>query len=83
MIDDFIKIEISLEKEITARIATISGNGQIFMAAHCEANVDARNRNKTDSFRYVSKMPGSLKTARGRRVTISPIGELRNFGFAN
>jgi CRISPR-associated endonuclease Csn1 len=35
-----------------ARIAKISANGQIFMAAHNEANVDARNRDKTDPFGY-------------------------------
>ena len=63
------------------RIATISGNGQIFMAPHNEANVDARNRSKEDAFSYISKMAGSLQKAKGRRVTISPIGELKDPGF--
>jgi CRISPR-associated endonuclease Csn1 len=51
------------------------------MAPHNEANVDARNRSKEDAFSYISKMAGSLQKARGRRVTISPIGELKDPGF--
>jgi CRISPR-associated endonuclease Csn1 len=46
-----------------------------------EANVDARNRDRADSFSYTSKMAASLQTAKARRVTISPIGELRDPGF--
>jgi CRISPR-associated endonuclease Csn1 len=47
-----------------------------------EANVDARNRDKTDAFKYISKMAGSLKSANARQITISPIGEVRDKGFA-
>jgi CRISPR-associated endonuclease Csn1 len=65
----------------TMRVANISGNGQIFMADCHEANVDSRNRDKAEAFAYISKMAGSLNTARGRRVTISEIGELRDPGF--
>jgi CRISPR-associated endonuclease Csn1 len=46
-----------------------------------EANVDARNRDKADPFAYLSKTAGSLQKAHGRRVTISPIGELHDPGF--
>lgn len=63
------------------RVATISGNGQVFLAQLSEANVDARNRDKDDAFKYVSKMAGSFKTARARRVTINEIGDLRDPGF--
>jgi CRISPR-associated endonuclease Csn1 len=63
------------------RIVKLTGNGQIFFAPHNEANVDARNNSKDDPFAYVSKTAGSLHKARGRRVTISPIGELRDPGF--
>jgi CRISPR-associated endonuclease Csn1 len=83
IIGDFIRLEDSSKNEIVTRVAKISANGQIYMASHQEANVDARSRDKDDSFKYLSKMPGSLKTAKGRRVSISPIGELRDFGFAN
>ena len=79
MIDDLVKFEVEGANEVL-RVATISGNGQFFMAPHNEANVDARNRDKSDPFAYVSKMAGSLQKAQGRRVTVSPIGELRDPG---
>lgn len=81
MIDDLVKFEIPGQAAMVGRVATISANGQIFMASHNEANVDARNRDKSDPFGYVSKMAGSLQKAGGRRVTVSPIGELRDPGF--
>lgn len=81
MIDDLIKLQLSEDHIMVGRIATISGNGQIFMAAHNEANVDSRNRDKSDAFGYVSKMAGSLQKTNGRKVTVSPIGELRDPGF--
>lgn len=63
----------------TLRVATISGNGQIFMADHNEANTDARNRSK--ELPYVSKMAGSLLKSKARRVTVSPSGRLHDPGF--
>jgi CRISPR-associated endonuclease Csn1 len=76
MIDDAVRLDVDGQSR-TMRIATLSGNGQVFMADTSEANVDARNRSKEDPFAYVSKMAGSLQKANARRVTISPIGELR------
>lgn len=81
MMDDLVKLQLSEDQIIVGRVATISGNGQVFMASHNEANVDARNRDKSDAFGYVSKMAGSLQKAKGRRISISPIGELRDPGF--
>ena len=63
------------------RVATISANGQVFMAPINEANVDARNRDKEDPFKYVSKYAGSFKKARARKVTVSSIGRLSDPGF--
>ncbi len=80
MIDDVLRLDVDGQFR-TMRIATLSGNGQIFMADISEANVDARNRSKEDLFAYVSKMAGSLQKAKARRITISPIGELRDPGF--
>jgi CRISPR-associated endonuclease Csn1 len=80
MIDDLVRIAIEGVSH-TLRVATLSGNGQLFMAHVNEANVDARNRDKTDPFGYISKMAGSLQKSQARRVTISPIGELRDPGF--
>lgn len=78
--DDLVRLNLD-DGLRTMRVVKISGNGQIFFADHNEANVDARNADKEDSFAYTSKYPGSLQKADGRRVTISEIGELRDPGF--
>lgn len=80
MQDDLLRMEID-NQTITCRVCKLSGNGQIFMAEHFEANVDARNRSKEDDFKYISKTAGSLAKAKGRRITISPIGQLKDPGF--
>ncbi len=82
MINDFVKLSLSPAQQLVGRVANIRGNGNICLAPHNEANVDARNRDRADPFGYVSKMAGSLQKAQGRRVTISPIGELRDPGFS-
>ncbi len=63
------------------RVVKMGSNGQMFFAPHNEANTDARNASKEDTFVYASKTAGSFQKAKGRRVTISPIGELRDPGF--
>jgi CRISPR-associated endonuclease Csn1 len=80
MINDSVRLEVDGTTKIM-RVAVISGNGQIFMCEHNEANVDSRNRDKADPFAYISKMTSSLQKAKGRRVTVSEIGDLRDPGF--
>jgi CRISPR-associated endonuclease Csn1 len=80
MLNDPVRLEIDGRLH-TMRVATLSGNGQVFMAELQEANVDSRNRDKTDPFAYASKTAGSLQKAKARRVTVYPIGELRDPGF--
>lgn len=80
MINDNLRLEIDGVLQ-NMRVATISANGQIFMAGLNEANVDARNRDKGDAFSYISKTAGSLQKSRGRKITISPTGEIRDPGF--
>ena len=80
MLDDAVRLEVDSAVR-TMRVATLSGNGQVFMADSQEANVDSRNRDKADTFTYISKMAGSFQKAKARRVTISPIGELHDPGF--
>jgi CRISPR-associated endonuclease Csn1 len=80
MIDDMVRLDVNGRLRLM-RVATISANGQVFMSDHHEANTDARNRDKGNDFGYVSKMAGSLRSAKARRVTVSPIGELRDPGF--
>lgn len=62
-------------------VIKIPSNGQVFMAGIREANSDARNKDTHDSFAYISKTAGTLQKASARRITISPIGELRDPGF--
>ena len=78
MINDMVRFRVAGDLRLM-RVATISGNGQIFFAEHVESNVDARNREHT--FRYISKMAGSLRVVQARRVGVSCIGELRDPGF--
>lgn len=75
MIDDTVRL-LHDGQVRTMRVATISGNGQVFMCDLHESNVDSRNRNKQDPFGYVSKMAGSFGKSAARRVTVSPIGEI-------
>ncbi|PRY97704.1 CRISPR-associated Csn1 family endonuclease [Jezberella montanilacus] len=82
LIGDTLRLEVNGRTE-TVRIQKLAGNGQIFLASHQEANVDARNRDASDTFAFVSKMVGSLRTAKGRRVTVSPIGEVKDKGFVD
>lgn len=48
--------------------------GNITLAPINEANVDARNRDKDDSFKFIYKSPGALKSLNARKVHISPTG---------
>jgi CRISPR-associated endonuclease Csn1 len=80
MIDDFVRLEHE-GKLRTMRVASVNTAGRLSLAAHQEANVDARNRDQDGDWRYTYKQAGSLQTARGRRISISPIGELHDPGF--
>ena len=63
------------------RVVKMGTNGQMFFAAHQEANVSDRNGNKDELFVFTSKTASSLEKTNARKVTISPIGELRDPGF--
>ncbi len=62
---------------ILMRLCVTTQSRQMFFAPHNEANVDARNRDKTSDFQYVSKYPGSLQKTDAKYVTVSPIGDMR------
>lgn len=77
--NDLIAIEED-DKRWIMRVAKFSP-GTIALAAHSEANVDARNRNHDDSFAYNYKSAGSLHSARGRRVFVDLLGQVLDPGF--
>jgi CRISPR-associated endonuclease Csn1 len=80
IIDDFVRLHVG-ETIQTMRVASVNAAGRLSLAPLNEANVDARNRDPNGDFRYTYKQAGSLKTAFGRKITISPIGELHDPGF--
>ena len=50
--------------------------GKLTFAPHNEANVDARNDNKNDSFKYFNRTARTLKESNARKVHISPAGRV-------
>lgn len=80
MKDDSIRL-MTDERLITARVCWIRTDTRIAFASTTEANVDARNRDKTDSLNYIVKTASILQKLQARRVTISPTGELHDSGF--
>ncbi len=54
---------------------------QLALAPLQEANVDARNRDKSSSFRYTFPAPSRLREWRARQVTVSPTGRIADPGF--
>lgn len=68
-------------KAMSLRVAVIKSSGQMLLASHQESNVDARNRDKENPFKYISKTASSLQKSQGRKITISPIGQVNDPGF--
>lgn len=78
--DDYVKLETDEGMKLM-RLAKLAADGRMFWVEHNEANESARARDKDDAFTYTVKTPVGLQKAKGRRVTVSPIGELRDPGF--
>lgn len=56
------------------RIQKMSQGGVVTLAPHMEANVDARNRDPDDVFKFMKIGASSLQKRKARRVHISPTG---------
>jgi CRISPR-associated endonuclease Csn1 len=80
MKDDNIRL-MSDEKLITARVCWVRSDTRIAFASTSEANVDARDRDKNESFSYIVKTASVLQKLQARRICISPTGELSDPGF--
>ena len=78
---DLLRLELDEGQLCVMRIVSINSAGRLTLSEHHEANVDARNKSQEDPYKYSYKMAGSLQKAKARRVTILPIGELRDPGF--
>ncbi len=55
------------------KLQKMSG-GTLTMAPHTEANVNDRNKDKSDPFKYTLKSASSLQSAGARKIHISPTG---------
>lgn len=73
MIDDSIELGDSESRQIY-RVVKIGSNGRVFLAPLHESNVDARNRDPANPFKYISKTASTLQQSGCKLVTISPIG---------
>ena len=78
MINDIVVLSIDNVEKVL-RLTYLASAGTMAFAECHEANVDKRIRSKELS--YIFKTAGSLQKSKGRRVTISPIGELKDTGF--
>lgn len=74
MRNDFVKMKVGECYKIM-RVVKISSNGTIYFAEHKQSNVDARNRDTADPFKYITKSPESLHKVGASFVSISPIGD--------
>nr|WP_310645314.1 type II CRISPR RNA-guided endonuclease Cas9 [Limnohabitans sp.] len=78
IIDDTVILTIDGNQNVL-RLTYMASVGTMAFAECHEANVDRRTRSK--ELAYIFKTAGSLQKANGRRVTVSPIGELKDPGF--
>ena len=75
---DIVKMIVNGQQSLV-RVKAVKA--QMVFAELNEANVNARNGDTNDPFKYTTKYAGSLQSAKARHVTISPTGELRDPGF--
>ena len=80
---DMVRMVLDDGAESVMRLYGIKSNGQLILAPHEQANVSARSLDKTDGFAYTTKTAGAFQKAKGRRVSISPVGKLHDPGFKN
>ena len=77
---------VALERDGQAMIYYVQKldfvNG-LFLAPHIEANADARNRDKSDPFKFIQIGAGPLVKAGIRRVFVDEIGRVRDPGRLN
>ncbi len=61
---------------VYGRVVKFTKNGQITLAPHNEANVDARNRDASDPFKFISPAPAGLKNMKFRLVKVDETGRV-------
>ena len=74
-INDCVEMENDGERRLY-RLQKINQNGQMSFAALHEANVDSRERSNEDPFSYLRVASNPLKKRNGKKVHISPTGQV-------
>ena len=75
-INDTVKMNADDRGRGFYRVQKMSARGVTFAPIH-EANVDSRNRNKEDDFKFITKSASALQKLKTHKVHISPTGLVR------
>lgn len=81
MINDAVRMVVEGYVKTMRFVKVSSNNGQMVFAPHSEANVAARDGDKTDSFAFVTKLAGSLQKTLARKVSVNELGKVLDNGF--
>lgn len=79
-IGDTVRMKVD-DRVCLMRLVSAKSSGEMLFAEHNEANVDARNRDRENTYSYTSKRSGSLQKTQARKVMVSSIGEVKDLGF--
>lgn len=72
---DYLQLEYE-SRDVVVQIIKFT-SGTLALAAHNEANVDARTRDKEDDLKFIFKSPSSLQKSFTKYATVSPSGILK------
>ncbi len=61
---------------VIVRVIKFSINKTMQLAPHNEANVDARNRDKNDHFKYINTSASGLKNHKARQIRVDELGRV-------
>ncbi len=70
-------------KRLICYVRKFDQEHRLYIVPHTEANADARNRDKTDEFKFIQMRAGPLIKAHARRVHVDEMGRLRDPGPAS
>ena len=82
----FKKDSVTIERDgqrAVFNVQSFAQSGQMWLAEHHEANADARNRDKKDSYKFLSLRGKAIAKAKLRRAHVDVMGRLRELGAVN
>jgi len=81
--NDMVVYESPDQHYTIGRVVKFNLDGRIYFAPHSEANVDKRDRDKEDPFKYFVRTPSGLKNIHCRQVRVDVIGQIFDPGLRN